>query len=101
MLCAIHAAISATDAVTIALSGVRSTDPNHLAAAGLLRDAGRGSDEFEARARQLVTLIQKKNVVEYDGRNARESEAEDAVKRAERILDWATAIVGKSGGKIA
>ena len=101
MLCAIHAAICATDAVTIALAGVRSTHPNHLAAADLLRDAGRGSAEFEARARQLVTLLQKKNVVEYDGRNAREPEAKDAVKRADRLLDWASAIVAESGGAVS
>jgi len=41
MLCAIHAAISAADAVTIGLSQLRSTDPNHAAAADLLRSAAR------------------------------------------------------------
>src|SRR5438132_1522281 len=40
LLCAIHAAISAADAVTVALAGQRSADPNHLAAADLLRSVG-------------------------------------------------------------
>jgi len=88
MLCAIHAAISAADAVTIGLSQLRSTDPNHAAAADLLRSAGRGAEEFEARAKQLSALIQKKNLVEYEGRGARVSDAEDACKRARRIVEW-------------
>jgi len=89
MLCAIHAAISAADAVTVALAGLRSTDPNHLAAAELLRVAGRGAGEFETRARQFSALLQKKNLVEYEARNGNIAEVEDAVKRAERLVEWA------------
>jgi hypothetical protein len=36
LLDAIHAAISATDAATVALAGVRSIDPDHQRAADLL-----------------------------------------------------------------
>jgi HEPN domain-containing protein len=92
MLCAIHAAISAADAVTVGLSQLRSTDPNHAAAADLLRAAGRGAEEFEARAKQLSALIQKKNLVEYEGRGAKVADAEDACKLARRIVEWSATI---------
>ena len=97
LLCAIHAAISSADAVTVALSEVRSTDPNHLVLADLLRSAGRGSDEFETHARQLVSLLQLKNLIEYEARTARLAEAEDAVKRARRLVDWALKTATESG----
>lgn len=98
MLCAIHAAISAMDAVTVALAGLRSADPNHLAAAELLRVAGRGAGEFETRARQFSALLQKKNLVEYEARNANVAEVEDAVKRAGRLVEWAAAEIEKALG---
>jgi hypothetical protein len=99
MLCAIHAAISAADGVTVALAGLRSTDPNHLAAAELLRVAGRGAGDFETRARQFSALLQKKNLVEYEARNATVAEVEDAVKRAERLVEWAAEVVERGLGR--
>ncbi len=89
MLCAIHAAISGADAVTAALLKQRSTDPDHFAAADLLRAAGRGSGEIESRAKQLIALVQKKNLVEYEARRATRQEANDAAKRSERFVEWA------------
>ncbi|MCA1708226.1 MAG: hypothetical protein LC808_35095, partial [Actinobacteria bacterium] len=40
MLNAVHAAISATDAVCVALAGRRSADPDHQRAADLLQEIG-------------------------------------------------------------
>jgi hypothetical protein len=97
LLCAIHAAISGADALTVALSGLRSTDPNHMAVGDLLRSAGRGSEEFETRARQLVGILQLKNLIEYEARTARPSEAEDALKRARRFVEWALDNVSEAG----
>jgi len=89
MLNAIHAAISAADAVTIALSGRRSADPDHQRAVDLLEDVGRGSEPIGARVKQLRALLSKKNQVEYESRRARNKEAADAVARAVRIVQWA------------
>lgn len=45
MLSAIHAAISAADAVTVALAGRRSADPDHQAVADLSDQAVQGETE--------------------------------------------------------
>lgn len=96
MLNAIHAAISAGDAVAVAIAGVRSADPDHQRAADLLTDAARGSSEIANRAKQLRTLLQKKNLVEYESRRATAKEAADAVERAERLVRWATTTVSRA-----
>lgn len=92
MLDAIHAAISAADAVTVALAGVRSTDPDHARAVDLLQEVGPSGD-VASHARQLRQLIARKNAVEYEARRSRTHEASDAVKRAGRHVDWARTVV--------
>lgn len=89
MLNAVHAAISATDAVCIALSGRRSADPDHRRAADLLQEIGGRSKGIAGHARQLRMLLAKKNAIEYESRQAGAKEAREAVKRAERLVDWA------------
>lgn len=96
LLLAIHAGISAADAVAVALRGSRSADPDHRAAADLLRSAGRGAPAFDARARQLVALINKKNTVEYEARRSTREEGQDALLRAERFVEWATALIDRT-----
>jgi HEPN domain-containing protein len=92
MLDSIHAAISATDAVTCALGGIRSTDPNHARAADLLEEIG-PKGEVASHARQLRQLLANKNTVEYESRRATARETADALKRAERFVSWASDVV--------
>ncbi len=61
---AIHAAISGADAVTVALVGRRSTDPDHQRAADLLEEAAASSPEVRERSRQLRARLARKNAVE-------------------------------------
>lgn len=89
MLNAIHAGISAADAVTVAIAGERSADPDHIRAVTLLEQVAGGSESVRIRARQLRMLIEKKNAVEYESRRASGEEAAQAVERAERIVSWA------------
>jgi len=89
MLNAVHAAISAADAVCVALAGSRSVDPNHQSAADLLQQIGGSSQGITDSVRQLRMLLAKKNVVEYESRQATAKEAAEAVKRAERLVNWA------------
>lgn len=96
MLNAIHAAISASDAVTTALAGRRSADPDHQRAADLLEEVAAGSGEIKARARQLRQLLARKNIVEYESRRATAKEARDALSRAERFVGWADETVRKA-----
>jgi HEPN domain-containing protein len=96
LLDAIHAAISGTDAATIALAGVRSTDPDHQRAADLLAEVAGSAPESREPARQLRTLLARKNTVEYESRKASVKDARDGVERASRIVDWAREVLAKA-----
>jgi len=96
LLDAIHAAISATDAATIALAGVRSTDPDHQRAADLLEEVAAPAPEARERARQLRALLARKNTVEYESRKASVQDARDGVERAGGIVDWARELLAKA-----
>jgi HEPN domain-containing protein len=93
MLNAVHAAISAADGVCVALAGRRSADPDHQRAADLLQEIGGKSRELTSNVSQLRMLLAKKIVVEYESRRASAKEALEAVKRADRFLNWATRTV--------
>jgi hypothetical protein len=96
LLNAIHAAISALDAVTAALAGLRSADPDHQRAVDLLEEVASGSEEITTRVRQTRQLLARKNMVEYESRRATAKEARDAVERASRIVDWAAVTVRRA-----
>ena len=96
MLNSIHAAISATDAVTVALSGRRSADPDHQRAADLLEEVGGRSESITPRVKQLRALLGKKNQVEYESRRGKANEAVDVVARALRFVEWAAEIVQRA-----
>ncbi|MDP9222607.1 MAG: hypothetical protein M3P18_01905, partial [Actinomycetota bacterium] len=65
MLNAVHAAMSATDAVCVALAGRRSADPDHQRAPDLLQEIGGKSTDVTNSAKQVRMLLAKKKVVEY------------------------------------
>jgi hypothetical protein len=96
-LLAVHAGISANDAVTSAIAEVRSADPDHARAADLLEEvAGRGREAVQ-RAKQLRDLLGVKNQVEYLSRRAGVEDAAAAVRRAERFVAWAREQVAAAG----
>jgi HEPN domain-containing protein len=93
LLNAVHAAISSGDAITAALAGRRSADPDHQRAVDLLEQVvGRGTEQ-QAHLQQIRMLIAKKNEAEYESRGATPREADEAVKRANRVLAWAKRLV--------
>jgi HEPN domain-containing protein len=96
MLNAIHAAITAAGAATAALSGRRSADPDHQRAVDLLEEVAGQSKDIKARARQMRTLLARKNVVEYESRRATAKEATDSVDRAARLVDWSREILARA-----
>jgi len=96
LLNAIHAAISGTDAATVALAGVRSLDPDHQRAADLLEEVAGSAPEGRERVRQLKALLARKNAVEYESRKATAKDARDGVERGGRIVDWARDVVVKA-----
>ncbi len=96
MLNAIHAAISASDAVAIALAGVRSSDADHARAADLLEELAGGGSEIKVKARQLRQLLARKTAVEYGSRRATPKEARDALQRASRLVLWSRGVVTRA-----
>lgn len=87
-LLAVHTAISTNDALTASRAGVRSAGPKHDDAVRLFLAHYTDSASEEA-AKQLKWLIGKKSLVEYEARAFSEREAEEAVERADRLLEFA------------
>jgi hypothetical protein len=90
---AIHAGISACDAVTSALSGTRSRSQRHDDAVKLLKTCvrARGTDEA---ANHLHQLLRAKHNVEYEGRLFTQSEALALANHARKFVAWARELVG-------
>ena len=90
-LTAIHAGISAADAVLIASAGLRSTSRDHGAVLQLLDDQ---VPEFVAtQRRQLGGLLKMKNRVAYEQRPLTETETRQLVDQADRLTRWAQRVV--------
>lgn len=96
MLASIHAAITANDAVCVAMLGKHSTDPDHQRAVDLLESVGDRAPGVGPRAGQLRALIKRKNLVEYEARRASVAEARDALERATRFVSWARDVIGQA-----
>ena len=89
---AIHAGISANDALLTFYFGLRSISPKHDDAVKLLISMMK-RDDVEAKAKHLRRLISTKNLVEYDGRLLSRREAESLAKHAERFLAWVRSLL--------
>ena len=93
-LAALHAAISALDAITVARLGLRSTSPSHSDVILLLDRTGvEGNDDIK---RQVRPLLSRKNLVEYEDRFLPRGEAAGLVKRARKVVAFAKAALAPS-----
>lgn len=84
---AIHGAISTNDALLGSHHGVRPSSPSHSDAAMLLNQYEK-SEDAKKNATRLDRMIRRKNLVEYEGRKLKESEATKLASDAERFFDW-------------
>lgn len=87
---AVHAGISAGDAICGARTGQRSAGSDHAQAATLLEQAGREGAEA---ARLLSRLMPLKNRAEYEPNDIPKASATRAVDQAERIVQLARQVV--------
>lgn len=85
-LAAIHAGISAGDAVMSYRGGVRSAGQDHRAAVDLLQQVV--GDAAVEPSRHLKRLVDKKNLVEYEQRRLTQAEALDLAEHARRFVRW-------------
>lgn len=84
---AVQCAISSADAVCVYHSGVRSISRDHLDVCELVSLLS--LDGAEEKAKQLRKVIARKNMVQYESRSARRSDADEMVKMTTRFYQWA------------
>ena len=87
---AVHAGISACDAICGARTGQRAAGADHGQAVTLLGRAGR---EGKDAARLLTRLMPLKNRAEYEPQDVPKASAARAVDQAERIVQIARQVV--------
>ena len=90
---AIHAGISAKDAIVMALTGVTSKAKVHAKAAGELRTALGAHSEAATAEKSLRELVAAKSEVEYGASLVSRAKAEPLVRRARTLVDLAERIV--------
>ncbi|MFQ6075977.1 MAG: HEPN domain-containing protein [Candidatus Bathyarchaeia archaeon] len=87
-ICAIHCGISACDALTAFMIGVRHAGERHEDAISLLQTLSLPKGTLSTKGRQLSRLLGIKNAAEYEERLITQKEAVGAVRDAERFLNW-------------
>lgn len=92
---AVHCGISACDALTVFMIGVRHVGERHEDAIGLLLSLGLPKEILSSKGRQLSRLLGIKNAAEYEERLMTESEAREAVRDAERLFQWIEVLLSK------
>ncbi|HVX54455.1 hypothetical protein [Nocardioides sp.] len=90
---AIHAGISAKDAVVTALTGRTSKSKDHAKAAGELRAALSGRPDAPAAERALRELIALKGDVEYGTKVPTAAQATSLVRRARILVELTEEII--------
>ena len=83
---AVHCAISSCDALLAFHLGIRSTSDNHMDAVDLLMRIPKVRLSEEAGA--FKRIIAKKNLIAYECREFRRSEALEILKMTERFYRW-------------
>lgn len=86
VVCCVHSAISASDALTVFYKGVRHAGDRHEDVVSLLTSLG--IKDIQSKTRQLLALLVIKNTAEYEEKLMSESNAKDAIQNAERFLRW-------------
>ncbi len=83
---AIHSGISACDALTVFMIGVRHAGERHWDAITLLQTLNLPKDALSSKGLQLSRLLAIKNTAEYEERLITQKEAMEAARDAERFL---------------
>ncbi|MFA5860272.1 MAG: hypothetical protein WDA16_01120 [Candidatus Thermoplasmatota archaeon] len=86
---AVHTVISAADALTTFYLGERSTGDSHFDVIDLLRQLP--LEEAKEKAQQAFSVINEKNVIEYEDVDFDEKSAGKIEKQARRFHEWARA----------
>lgn len=83
VILAVHCGISAADALTVHLLGVRHVGDSHSGVLDVLEHSVPPN-----KKQQLASLIAVKNAAEYHAELMTQAKAQKAVQQAERFLGW-------------
>jgi hypothetical protein len=83
---AVHCAISCCDAILTFHMGIRSIDEDHMQAVELLQRLPSSVEDGEAMT--FKRIIAKKNLIAYENKEFRQTEAMETLKLTERFYRW-------------
>lgn len=92
---AVHATISALDALCGHHSRKRSAERDHSAALDLAH--GLALPEIGLRVRAAEAVLNRKYRIEYEARPVEQGDAETIIKQAKRFVEWVETTMGPSG----
>lgn len=92
-LAAVHAAISAADALLVAKAGIRSSSKAHEHAADLVARHV-GDPQVKEQVRRFRRILEEKNLIEYVDKTYREADALELLKHVERFTAWVRGLLG-------
>ena len=90
---AVQCAISCADSLCVYEKGIRSISQDHLDVCDLV--AKLPIAEAAEKAKQLRKVIIRKNMVQYESRSVRKSDADEMVKVTTRFYQWVNEKLGK------
>jgi len=91
----IHAVISACDAVCARFLQLRHGGADHMQAVELLGSLPLERSEIESKLKQARRVISLKNAAEYEDRLIKQSESQEMLKDAQRLVEWVENKLGK------
>ena len=89
----VHSAIAYADAISIKLSGQKSSGMNHEDSIALVEESVADGDEKKKGIQQLKRIIEEKTKISYSGDLYKEPLIRDLWKRLERFQTWAVGIL--------
>ncbi len=91
----IHAVISACDAICAKFLQLRHGGADHMQAVELLGSLPFERSEIESKLKQARRIISLKNAAEYEDRLIKQTEAQEMLKDAQRLVEWVENKLGK------
>jgi len=82
----VQCAISSADAICVYEKGIRSISQDHLDVCDLV--AQLPLKDASEKSKQIRKVIMRKNMVQYESRSVRKSDADEMVKITARVYQW-------------
>ncbi len=88
---AVQCGISSADAICIYEKGIRSVSQDHLNVCYLVKSIP--LPEAKEKSNILKRIINKKNLIQYEGRSMYKNEAQEIAKATKRFFQWVYSLI--------